>query len=77
MLIVISSILLVEQSLEFVHIAIEIRRYIMGLLEFVERLRALPQHARKPMLTDKELDAIRENLNRSKYGMRLFDLHYF
>jgi hypothetical protein len=49
----------------------------MGLLEFVERLRALPQHARKPMLTDKELDAIRENLNRSKYGMRLFDLHYF
>ena len=49
----------------------------MGLMEFIDRLRALPQNARMPMLTNRELDSIRENLCRAKYGMRLFELHYF
>ena len=47
------------------------------LIQFVEKLRALPLTARRPMLTNKEIDSIRDNLCRAKYGMRLFDARYY
>ena len=47
------------------------------LIGFIERLRSLPIHARKPMLTNKELDSMRDNLARSKYGLGFFGNIYF
>ena len=48
---------------------------IMNIMKIIENLRNIPQNIRTPMLTNKELDQIKENLHRAKAGMRMFEFY--